>query len=139
VSAPGQDLPAFDVDSLVPDPVAGVLPDIEGAEDDEIAIDLSQGFEVRWTPTDQIVDFELWQSGPGDEVGTNSVILACYFPGADGAGVLPLAGLAEFEAEPSSLVTGLGVGHVHWVEQELGGRRFIAPGYNWVSREVLTQ
>jgi hypothetical protein len=134
MSAPGEVLPGFDLGFVFPDAADLLEPDVESAVDGEIVVDLSEPFALSWAPTDERLDVELWQGSLG--TGVASLILACYFPGVDGAGELPLEGLAGFEAGPEAPVTHLGVAHLQLAERALGGRPFLAGAFNWTARIV---
>ena len=118
MSAPGDELRAFDVEATMPTPMDFLQPDVENAGPDDIHIDGARGFMVTWTPTDNEVFLQLLEDSGGTE--PDFLLTQCRFPGSSGAGEIPLALMGGYEG--GKALTLFCPGHVQVVEKPLGAR-----------------
>jgi hypothetical protein len=135
ISAPGDELPGFDVVLTMPPPADMLVPDIEHAADGEIQISHAQAFSFTWTPIDTSVMVEVYEGLTDDAFNPDFLSVICHFPGQGGSGQIPAEVMGHFEGGLE--MSGLNLGTEQVLEAPLGARTLSAQAANVSWRRIV--
>lgn len=104
LTAPGGDLPGFDLEDEVPAPVAVTSVDLVSLKANQLTIDRSKPYPLTWVPVSSEV-FVLFLQFVDADYPLRGVL--CFFPGQTGAAELPTAVLGHLIASKDVPMTNL--------------------------------